>query len=452
MKINALPLLFAALMLSALPALAQKISITGSDTMAQLNQKWAQEFMKAYPDIKVEVSGGGSGIGIAALRNGTTDVAAASRLIKSKETQDFLVGLNVKPVQIEVALDGVVVFVNEKNKIESLSLTQVEKIYRGEITNWKEVGGADQNIVLYGREANSGTYGFVKEVVLKEKDFSAKTQTLAGTAAVYDAVGKDPAGVGYGGIGYAHGVRELKIKLDDKPETVAIAPTLENVAKGTYPLSRALFYYTNPKNANANVETYIKWVRSAAGQKHVELVGFVPVPANYVSPSATASAAPAPAPAPAPAAAEVRPTVSTPKAPVHSHPQVVPVVTSSSTGRPMTATNVRPAAAEPAPAPTATTAAAPAAEPAAAPAPAPAEAPAPAPVAASTIIPAGPITAEQLAQIRTALVEREKSVAAREMDVAEREDSVAKREGAVTAREQALLPKRYQGTRRYGQR
>ncbi|HSI85194.1 MAG TPA: phosphate ABC transporter substrate-binding protein PstS family protein [Candidatus Methylacidiphilales bacterium] len=444
---NYLLALLMATLATASPALAQKVTVIGSDTMAQLNQKWAQEFMKAYPNIKVEVSGGGSGVGIAALRNGTTDVAAASRLIKSKETQDFLVGLNVKPVQHEVALDGVVIFVNEKNPVETLSLTQIEKIYRGEITNWKELGGIDLPIVLYGREANSGTYGFVKEVVLKEKDFSSKVQTLAGTAAVYDAVGKDTSGIGYGGIGYAHGVRELKVKLDDKPETIGIAPTLDNVAKGVYPLSRPLLYYTTPNNTNTNTDIYVSWVRSTQGQKLVEVVGFVPLPA------AKLVAAPTPA---APAASESRFTTSVPKAP--AHPQLPSGGTTAIVSVPTapSRTNSPSAATTGTPSTTPVSAPQPASTPAAVPTPAPVQptATAATPTEAateakttdlpiSTIIPSGPLTSEQLSQIRSALVEREKQVARREMDVAEREDSVAQREISVGKRENAFVPKRY---------
>jgi phosphate transport system substrate-binding protein len=474
-----IPILLATLA-AVSPAIAQKVTVIGSDTMAQLNQKWAQEFMKAYPNIKVEVSGGGSGVGIAALRNGTTDVAAASRLIKSKETQDFLVGLNVKPVQHEVALDGVVIFVNEKNTVEVLTLAQIDRIYRSEITNWKEVGGADLPIVLYGREANSGTYGFVKEVVLKEKDFSAKVQTLAGTAAVYDAVGKDTSGIGYGGIGYAHGVREIRLKLDDKPETQAIAPTLENVAKGIYPLSRPLLYYTNPNNTNAQVETYVNWVRSAAGQKLVEVVGFVPLPASHLAaatpaPAATSSTtapaattqstAPAPssassAPAPgsgsrftasapkAPTMSGVPPVVSVPAAPARTTPGASTAGTTSNTPTP--ATTSAPVSA-PAPTATASASTTPSA-PSAASTPASGNDTASAPssdLAASTAIPSGPLTAEQLLQIRSALVAREKLIAQREMEVADREDSVAQREIAVGKRENAFVPKRY--NKRYGQ-
>lgn len=284
-------LLFSFLLVAVVASHATEITIKGSDTMVILNQKWAQEYMKSHPDVNVQVTGGGSGTGIAALRNNTTDIAAASRLIKTKEVQDFLVNTGTKPTHYKVALDGVAVFVNDSNPLNEISLPTLGKIFRGEITNWKEVGGADQSIVLYSRESNSGTYAFFKEEVLLEKDYSPRAQTLAGTAALIDAVSKDTKGIGYGGIGYAHGVKALKLRKTDAD--IAYAPLKEAVESGIYPLSRSLNFYVTPRAATAEVDKFIQWVCGPEGQKIVTLVGYYPIPAaptvSVAAPSETAA-------------------------------------------------------------------------------------------------------------------------------------------------------------------
>jgi phosphate transport system substrate-binding protein len=261
MKLKALTL--AAALLAPALALAGTTTVKGSDTMVVLAQRWAEAWMKQQPSKKVQVTGGGTGTGIAALINGTTDVANASRALKAEEKAKL-------PTAVEtvVARDGVAIYVNTSNPVDSLTVEQLRGIYLGDITNWKQVGGRDARIVLYSRENSSGTYVFVKEHVLKSEDFAPEAQMLPGTAAVVNAVSKERNGIGYGGGAYAKGVKELKVE--------GIAPTKEAVLSGKYPLSRPLFVYTKGAPAG-EVREFLDFCLSAAGQKIVSEVGYFPV-------------------------------------------------------------------------------------------------------------------------------------------------------------------------------
>src|SRR3989442_14648051 len=219
----------------------QAITIKGSDTMVLLGQRWAEVYMKAHPETTIQVTGGGSGTGIAALINGTTQICEASRPMKPEEKASVKQQRNAEAVEIPVALDALAVYLNKDNPIEHLDMEQVARIFRGEVTNWKDVGGKNAPILLYGRENNSGTYVFFKEHVLANADYAEKYQALPGTAAVINAVQKDPGGIGYGGIGYAKDVKTISVAKDAAASPVA--PTMENVLNNTYPLSRQLFWY-----------------------------------------------------------------------------------------------------------------------------------------------------------------------------------------------------------------
>ncbi len=177
----------------------QTVTLKGSDAMLLLGQRWAEGYMADNPESIIQVTGGGSGVGFAALINGSTDICEASRPIKPGETEKLKQRFNTPGVEIPVARDGLSVYINEENPVSELTVEQLKKIYLGTITNWKEVGGPDQRIIMYGRENSSGTYTYFKDVVLKGKDFAAQTQTLPGTAAVVNAVAKDKFGIGYVG-------------------------------------------------------------------------------------------------------------------------------------------------------------------------------------------------------------------------------------------------------------
>ncbi len=256
------------------PARGGTLSVKGSDTMVILAQRWAEGFMAASPGDVVQVSGGGSGTGISALLAGTADIASASRPMNERERETLSRERHIEAHETRVALDALAIYVHTDNPIASLTMEQLAGIYRGQITNWSAVGGPDRTIVLYSRENNSGTYAYFKEHVLENADFAVSAQTLPGTAAVINAVAQDPAGIGYGGIGYAQGIRTVPIAGADG---VVVEPTLANATTGRYPLSRSLFMYTAGEPSGLAAEL-ITFVTSDAGQALVERAGFYPLP------------------------------------------------------------------------------------------------------------------------------------------------------------------------------
>jgi phosphate transport system substrate-binding protein len=274
-------LTLAAVLVAAPFAQAGQITVKGSDTMVILGQKWAEVYMKKFPQTKVQVTGGGSGTGMAALQNQTTDLANSSRPIKPKEVAECIKAFKRRPTEYKVAMDGLTVFVHESNPITEISLPQLELVFTGRITNWKQLGGKDEPITLYSRENSSGTYEFFKEHVLQGKDFAAAAQTLQGTASVIQSVAKEPRSIGYGGAAYGAGVKHLKVKKDDN--SPAIEPEEKNILDQSYPISRYLFIYVNPALDKAEVAAYLKWIRSDEGQAVVKDVGYFPLPAQWRS-------------------------------------------------------------------------------------------------------------------------------------------------------------------------
>ena len=260
---------------------AGNITVKGSDTLVVLAQKWAEVYMGQHTDVKIQVSGGGTGTGFAALQNQTTDLCDASRPAKAAEIGNCLKAFHARPTEYKVALDGLSVYVNPGNTLKDLTVAQVGDIFTGKIKNWKEVGGPDAPITVYSRENSSGTYEFFKEHVLKGKDFAASAQTMPGTAAIVQAVLKDKTSIGYGGAAYGGGSKLLPIKKTDA--SPAIEPTEENVLSGTYPIWRHLYVYVNPALDKGEVAAYMKWIRSDDGQKYVKDVGYYPLPKNLRS-------------------------------------------------------------------------------------------------------------------------------------------------------------------------
>jgi len=261
-------------MLASTAFAAGSVTIKGSDTMVLLGQKWAETYMQKNPDAKIQVTGGGSGTGIAALINGTTDIAESSRPMKGAEVTNAESKQGGKVKEIPVALDALSIYVSTSNPLKEISLPQARKIYTGAITNWKDLGGPDAPITIYSRENNSGTYVFFKEHVLQNDDFDPSAQTLPGTASVVNAVSKDPNGIGYGGIAYAEGIKPLLIKKDDNAP--AVEGTLENAQSGKYGLARELYFYQFP-GKNPAADTFVAWVLSDDGQKVVGDVGYYPL-------------------------------------------------------------------------------------------------------------------------------------------------------------------------------
>jgi phosphate transport system substrate-binding protein len=269
-----LPIILIMVIMTSLTAFSQaKITVKGSDTMVILAQKWAELYMKSNPSASIQVTGGGSGIGITALINGTTDICNASRPMKQTEIEKLKARYNTLGVEIPCAKDGVTIFLNEANKVEELTLQQLSDIYTGKVRNWKELGGSDAEIRLYGRENSSGTYTYFHDEVVKN-DYAANTQSLPGTAAVVNAVKKDVNGIGYGGAAYAVGVKHAKVKKDAK--STAYVPSNENIAKGVYPITRYLYMYLRNR-PTGETKKYIDWILGAEGQRVVTEVGYFPV-------------------------------------------------------------------------------------------------------------------------------------------------------------------------------
>jgi phosphate transport system substrate-binding protein len=257
---------------SAARADNKPLTIKGSDTMVILGQRLAEEYMRKNPGTVVQVNGGGSGTGIAALINGTVDLAQASRAMKEDEKLQAAKSRGAAIVEEPVALDGLAVFVNDANPLKQLTIEQIRDIFLGKTTNWSAVGGPDATIVLYGRENSSGTYDYFREHVLEKGDFSPRVQTLQGTAAIINAVARDRNGIGYGGIAYAKNVRPLAIAKGGP----AIAPSEKSVADGTYPLSRKLYFYY-PGNAPERVKKFALWALTPEAQALVTKVGYFPL-------------------------------------------------------------------------------------------------------------------------------------------------------------------------------
>jgi phosphate transport system substrate-binding protein len=266
----------AALLATMLPVQAGKITVKGSDTLVILAQKWAEVYMGKNAATQIQVTGGGSGVGIAALQNKTTDLCNSSRKMKAAEIANCVAAFGKRPTEYKVALDGLSIFVSDSNPIKEITLEQLELVFTGKIRNWKDLGGADAPITVYSRENSSGTYEFFKEHVLKGKDFVASAQTMPGTAALLQAIAKDKSGIGYGGAAYGQGAKHLLVKKD--AATPGIEPSEETVVKGTYPIWRYLYVYINPAIDKGEVAAYLNWIRSEDGQKVVKDIGYFPLP------------------------------------------------------------------------------------------------------------------------------------------------------------------------------
>jgi len=250
-----------------------RITVKGSDTMVILAQKWAEVYMKENPSASIQVTGGGSGVGISALINGSTDIANASRKMNATEKDKLKERYNTLGVEVACAKDGITVYLHPTNPVKELTIKQLSEIYKGNIKNWKEVGGADAPIKLYGRENSSGTYVFFQENVVKG-DYAPSCQTLPGTAAVVNAVKKDVNAIGYGGAAYSEGIEICKVKKDDK--SPAYAASAETIKNNQYPITRFLFMYLKSKPTGA-LKSYIDWILSPEGQKLVVDMGYFPV-------------------------------------------------------------------------------------------------------------------------------------------------------------------------------
>lgn len=253
-------------------AFAQKIK--GSDTCLPVSQMEAESFMKQQKGAKVTVTGGGSGVGISALMEGTTDIAMSSRKIKFDE-KIRLQEAKKTVKEVVIAYDALAVVVHPSNPVANLTRKQLEGIFTGKIKNWKEVGGTDLKIVAYSRETSSGTYEFFKESVLKNKNYMNSILSMPATGAIIQSVSQTKGAIGYVGLAYLN--KDVKaIHVSYNSEKNYVEPSLANAKNKSYPVVRPLFYYYEAKNEK-NVKPFIDYVLSAEGQAIVKKVGYIPV-------------------------------------------------------------------------------------------------------------------------------------------------------------------------------
>ncbi len=269
-----------ALLVGSTACHAQMLQIKGSDTLINLVQRLAEVYMEENPGKYIAVTGGGSGTGIAALINNKCDIANASRGMKDKEIAMANDG-GVDPKRAVIAMDGLSVIVSGSNPVSQLTMDEIGKIFRGEVTNWSEVGGKNMPITLYGRQSNSGTFVFFRDTVLKG-DYSGKMNRMNGNAQIVEAVKNDASGIGYVGVGYvkdATGITVLRVAAR-QGATYASPLSSADVKSGAYPIARPLNQYLNgaPKGA---VKDFVEFELSSQGQQIVEDMGFFPVPAEY---------------------------------------------------------------------------------------------------------------------------------------------------------------------------
>lgn len=253
------------------------VTIKGSDTMVHLVSNWAESFMRHSPGTEVSVTGGGSGTGIAALLNGTTDICAASREIRAKESK-LAVQKGIQPNEIVVARDGIAVVVNPDNPVGELTTEQLSRIFTGRSRRWSAVGGPDEEIIVLSRESSSGTYVFFQQHVLNKQDFMQGAKLLPATSAIIQAVSTDRWAIGYVGLGYAVGaedrVKIIAVKADDP--SPAVVPSAETIRSAQYPIAWPLYLYVNGQ-PRGTVKQFVDFCLSGDGQEIVEQTGYVAV-------------------------------------------------------------------------------------------------------------------------------------------------------------------------------
>jgi phosphate transport system substrate-binding protein len=255
-------------------ASTQSLSVKGSDTVLPLSQKEAEEYMKANPQAAITIVGGGSGTGITALLDGTTDICMSSRDLKMEEKLKF-VEKQIEVSTVIVGYDALSAIVHPENPVSQLTREQLEKIFTGEFTNWKQVGGPDMQIVAYSRESSSGTYEFFKEHVMDKKNYASSVLNMPATGAIVQSISQTKGAIGYIGIAYStSSVKSLNVSYDGGKTFVA--PSIEGAKNKSYPIARPLYYFYNSAKA-ADVKEFVDYVLSDTGQKIVAEAGYVPI-------------------------------------------------------------------------------------------------------------------------------------------------------------------------------
>jgi phosphate transport system substrate-binding protein len=262
------------------PASPESIENKGSDTIVNLALAWAERYQELHPEVRISVTGGGSGTGIASLINGTVDIANASRKMKPEEIQNAESN-SVNPVEFVIARDAIAVIIHLENPVEKLTIKQISDIYSGKINNWQEVGGEDRPIVRLSRETNSGTHVYFLEEVIRQgkKDdqtlFSPDTLLLPSSEGISAEIRQNPNTIGYDGLGYV--TEEMKvIAVASEPGGEYFFPSPKSVNNGTYPIARDLYMYTNGEPTGL-IKSYLDWIQSPPAQEIVSELGFVPI-------------------------------------------------------------------------------------------------------------------------------------------------------------------------------
>ncbi|KPK63345.1 MAG: hypothetical protein AMS21_06735 [Gemmatimonas sp. SG8_38_2] len=255
--------------LSVTEVLEDEITVIGSDTMLELDRRFAEAFMRAHPGETVRIEGGGSGAGIEALIDGRADIAAASRPLSSSEVASLYERFETLGVRYLVAQDALSVYLNQANPIRNLSFDQLRGIFDGSISEWSELGGGPHDVVVVVRPPNSGTHRFFRDHVLGGAPYSSRAVAVATTRGVLSSVQGHPGAIGYGGLAYhLDGVRHVSIE--------SVTPTPETVGQGRYPLARYLAFYTT-RPATGLSRRFIDWCLSTEGQRIVAEVGYIPL-------------------------------------------------------------------------------------------------------------------------------------------------------------------------------
>lgn len=253
----------------------------GSDTMVNLALAWAEDYRIEHPDVDIAVTGGGSGTGIAALINGTADMANASREMKESEIEEAKAN-GFEPVEHLVAIDALAVIVNPANPVGQLTIEQLSQIFTGKISNWQEVGGNDAPIILVSRESNSGTHVYFLETVVRMGDsestevFAPQTLLMPSSVGITSEIQRNPNAIGYDGLGYVTEHEKL-IAVAQDANSPFVLPSVQSGSDGSYPIARGLYIYTAGEPTGIIAE-YLGWIKGAAGQTIVADLGFVPLP------------------------------------------------------------------------------------------------------------------------------------------------------------------------------
>jgi phosphate transport system substrate-binding protein len=251
----------------------KSITIKGSDTMVHLMSSLAEAYMKKTPENQVSVTGGGSGTGIAALINGTTDICASSRDMQQKE-KDQAKEKNITAVEKTIAYDGIAIVVHPENPVKDITMEQLKKIYTGAYTSWKELGGPDQPITVLSRESSSGTYVFFQEHVLNKENYAPAVKLMPASSSIVQTVTSDKWSIGYVGLGYTKDAKVKVIGVKKDAAAPVVMPSHETVLDKSYPIARGLFLYFNGEPAGST-KMFLDFAMSPEGQKIVEETGYI---------------------------------------------------------------------------------------------------------------------------------------------------------------------------------